>query len=168
MQSSHIRGSVLATVVVLLFGAGTATTSASPIPPVPAPTVAPAPPLDDGPTATITFADATQIKAQTSRSGRFQLVGLHPREVINIAFDFPATLTGVSVTAQPLDGGKIIGPPKDVGKGPQANSIRFQVGDQPGLYRVFITGGRSRSTLQFWVADTKKPKNNRPVLNPGH
>lgn len=137
-------------------------------PPLPAPTVAPAPVLEEGPTAIITFADETQIKAQASSSGRFQLVGLHPREVINIAFDVPVSPVSNPVTAQPLDGGKIIGPPKDVGKGPQASSIRFQVGDQPGLYRVFITGGRSRSMLQFWVADPKNPKNNRPVVNPGH
>jgi hypothetical protein len=102
MQSSHIRGGVLATVVVLLFGTGTATTSASPpIPPVPAPTIAPAPPQEDGPTATITFADATQIKTQASNLGRFQLVGLHPREVVGIALDFSAGLVSASVTAQP-------------------------------------------------------------------
>lgn len=139
-----------------------------PIRPVPAPTVAPAPPQEEGPTATIKFADATQIQTQPSDLGRFPLVGLRPREVIDIGLDFPASSMSTSVTAQPLDGGRIIGRSKDAGKGPGTGFIRFQIGDQPGLYRVLITGLRTRSMFQFWVADTKNPKNNRPVINPGH
>ncbi|MEN3369490.1 MAG: hypothetical protein V7609_1633 [Verrucomicrobiota bacterium] len=141
-----------------------------PIPPLPAPTIAPAvviaaaQPL----TASIAFANATEIKTRASSSGRFQLVGINPREVVDIAVDFPASLPSTSITAQSLDGGKIVGPPKDVGKGVGATSIRFQAGDQPGLYRVLITGARSRSILQFWVADPKNPMNKRPVINPGH
>lgn len=119
-------------------------------------------------TASISFANATEIKTRASSSGPFQLVALNPREVVGIAVDFPTSLASASITAQPLDGGKIIGPPKDVGKGTEAGSIRFQAGDQPGLYRVLITGGRSRSMLQFWVADAKNPKAKPPVINPTH
>jgi hypothetical protein len=118
--------------------------------------------------ASISFANATEIKTRASSSGRFQLVGLNPTEVIGIAVDFPVSLVSASITAQPLDGGKIIGPPKDLGKGMGTGSIRFQAGDEPGLYRVLITSARSRSMLQFWVADPKNPMNKPPVINPGH
>jgi hypothetical protein len=153
---------------ISLISGSAAWAESLPIRPLPAPTIAPGPPLVEGPKATIAFADATQVTTQAGTSGRFQLVGLCPREVIDITFDFPVTLAGAPVTAQPLDGGKILGPSKDAGKGAKAGLIRFQVGDQPGLYRVLISGGGPASTLQFWVADAKKPKNNRPVINPGH
>ncbi|MEN3367884.1 MAG: hypothetical protein V7609_27 [Verrucomicrobiota bacterium] len=141
-----------------------------PIPPLPAPTVAPAVAIAAAQplTASISFANATEIKTRASSSGRFQLVGLNSREVVRIAVDFPTTLASASITAQPLDGGKIVGPPRDVGKGAEAGSIRFQAGDQPGLYRVLITAGGSRSILQFWVADPNNPKAEPPVLNPRH
>lgn len=141
-----------------------------PIAPItdPTPTPTPLPVAEFGPTATITFADATKIKAQASDLGRFPLVGLRPREVISITVEFPVSLASNSVTAQPLDGGRIIAASKDSGRSIGASSIRFQIGDQPGLYRVLIAGGGPASTLQFWVADAKNPKNNRPVINPGH
>jgi hypothetical protein len=135
---------------------------------LPAPTIAPVVPLPDPPSATITFADATQIKPQAGNSGRFQLIGLHPREVIDIAVEFPATLQITSMTAHPLDGGKILGPPKGPGTDAPAGRVRFQVGNQPGLYRVVITRSGSRSLLQFWVANPKAPKGNPAVLNPSH
>jgi len=140
-----------------------------PIAPIPDPISPPAPPLatDLGPSAIFTFADATQIRAQGSSSGYFQLVGLHPSEVIEIALDLPVSLGGAPVPAVPLDGGKIL-PAAKGRRSIGASSIRFQAGNQPGLYRVLVMGTESRSLLQFWVADPRNPKNNRPVLNPSH
>jgi hypothetical protein len=129
----------------------------------------PVPPVTDelGPSATITFADATQIQTQ-STTGRFPLVGLHPGEVIDFVMEFPASLTGNSIAAQPLDGGTIIAELIYSERNTSPRPIRFQAGDQPGLYRILITAGASRSMLHFWVADARNPQNNRPVLNPGH
>jgi hypothetical protein len=129
----------------------------------------PLPPVTDelGPRATITFADATQIQTQ-SVGGRFLLIGLHPGEVIDFVMEFPASLTGNSVAAQPLDGGTIVAALLYSERNTRPRPIRFQVGDQPGLYRILITAGASRSMLHFWVADARNPQNNRPVLNPGH
>jgi hypothetical protein len=137
-----------------------------PIAPVPDPISPPA--TDLGPSATFTFADATQIKAQAYGSGVFQLVGLHPREVVEIGLDAPVSLGSNPIAMQPLDGGKIMAASKGSRRGLGLSSIRFQVGNQPGLYRVLVSGNGSRSLLQFWVADARNPKNNRPVLNPGH
>jgi hypothetical protein len=137
----------------------------TPLPPVPPVTDPPGTEL--GPSATITFADATQIQTQ-SIGGRFLLIGLHPGEVIDFVMEFPASLMGNSVAAQPLDGGTIIAALLYSERNTRPRPIRFQVGGQPGLYRILITAGASRSMLHFWVADARHPQNNRPVLNPGH
>lgn len=136
----------------------------APLPPI---TYPPPPGTELGPSATITFADAAQIQTQ-STTGRFPLVGLHPGEVIDFVMEFPASLTGNLVAAQPLDGGTIIAALIYSERNTRPRPIRFQAGDQPGLYRILITAGASRSMLHFWVADARNPQNNRPVLNPGH
>jgi hypothetical protein len=166
-QAMKFVSRFFASVATIAVCSGNANAQSPPFRELPAPTIAPAPFVVAVPNATITLADGTQITTQAGSTGRFQLVGLHPREVINIALEFPATSPGNSVTAQPLDGGRILGAPK-LENGAGGGLIRFQVGDLPGLYRVFAAGGSSRSLFQFWVANPKNPKANPRVLNPGH
>jgi hypothetical protein len=117
------------------------------------------------PSATITFADTTEIIVR-STTRRFQLVGLHPNETVDIALQFFAALPGTSVTAQPLDGGSIIS--FSIDRGSDLVSVRFQVGSQPGLYRIRLPGLAEAPLLQFWVADPNNPNANLPVVNPEH
>lgn len=118
------------------------------------------------PSATFTFGNGRQVRAHTATS-RFRLVGLDPGEIVDVALELPAGLSD-SATAQSLDGGKLISFAKSqAGVGGLA-SIRFQAGNQPGLYRVFIPGSSPPLLLQFWVADAQNPKSNPPVVNPAH
>ena len=119
------------------------------------------------PNATFTFGDGTQINSR-SINGRFRLVGLHLGETVDIALDLPVVLLSSSATAQSLDGGEIISFSVDKTGVRGVASIRFQAGNQPGLYRVFVPGLGASALLQFWVADPNNPNANRPVLNPGH
>jgi hypothetical protein len=119
------------------------------------------------PTATFTFADAKKLKTR-SRTGHFQLVGLHLNETVDIALQFPA-MPSSSAPAQPLDGGKIhsfsLNP---AGTGGLA-VIRFQAANRPGLYRVLLPGLGESALLQFWVADPNNPSTARPdLLNRNH
>ena len=120
-----------------------------------------------GPSATITFADRSQIKVQ-STAKRFQLVGLHLNEAVDIALDVPAVLLSSAATAQSLDGGAIISFSMNPGASRTLASLRFQAGARPGLYRVLVPGLAGPGLLQFWVADPKNPKAKRPVINPQH
>lgn len=132
---------------------------------LPLPTPTPPAVIDLRPSATFTFADGARIKAERNDSRRFPLVGLHQKEVIDIALEFPASLTSISIKAQPLDGGKIIAL-SNISK--EAAVIRFQVANQPGLYRILVPGLSGSALLQFWVIDPNNPKAKPPVLNPGH
>jgi hypothetical protein len=134
---------------------------------LPLPTPTPPTSIDLRPSATFTFADATQIKTQ-STAGRFRLVGLHLSEAVDIALEFPAVLLSSSVTAQSLDGGTIISFSKSPGGAGSLASMRFRAGARPGLYRVLVPGLGGYALLQFWVADPNNPKVKPPVLNPGH
>ena len=147
------------------------------VPPVTTPTVPPiigptrAPPVvpDLRPSATFTFADATQIKSR-STSGHFRFVGLHQYESVDVALQFSATVLSSSAVALPLDGGKILSFAINKGAvGPLA-SLRFQAGDQPGLYRVLVRGLGAPAMLHFWVADPNSPNLAMAplLLNPTH
>ena len=135
--------------------------------PLPTPTPTPPVPVDLGPSATITFADARQIKVR-NKTGRFRLVGLHLNETVDIAVQFSAVLPSSSALAQALDGGKILSFSINSGGVSGLASIRFQAGNQPGLYRIRVAGVGAPPLLQFWVADPNNPKANLPVLNPEH
>lgn len=179
MHSKRLQPLLLACFSLLILSA-TAISAKPPLrlPPLPDPIVptvgelplpTPAPPAvtDLRPSATFTFADATQIKTQ-STPGRFRLVGLHLTEVVDIALQFPAVLLKNPATVQPLDGGKIITLATNPGGVSGVTSIRFQAGNKPGLYRVLVSGLGANALLQFWVTDPNNPKPKPPVLNPGH
>jgi hypothetical protein len=134
---------------------------------VPLPTATPPISVRVFPSATFIFADHSQVQTQ-STTGRFQLVGLHLSEAVDIALDVPAVLLSSAATAQSLDGGAIVSFSMNPGGSGTLASLRFQAGARPGLYRVLVPGLRGPGLLQFWVADLNNPKANPPVLNPGH
>ncbi|PZR73708.1 MAG: hypothetical protein DLM73_10140 [Chthoniobacterales bacterium] len=116
--------------------------------------------------ATIAFADGSIVQTRAA-TGKFQLVGLHANESVNIAIPVPAAGIGAFVAVQSLDGGTVVG----ASQVPVTNgvaAIGFQAGSQPGLYRVLIGGAGSPATLQFWIPDPQNPKANPPVVNPSH
>lgn len=91
--------------------------------------------------------------------GRFQLVGIEPRDGVDIELQFPPELAGSIATAQSLDGGKLSLKQKDAVIGADGRLfLRFKVEDHPGLYRILVTAGGAPSTLQFWVYDRKNPE----------
>lgn len=180
MHSDRIQRLLLACSFLLTLSA-TAVSAKSPmrLPPLPEPIVPPArelplptpTPLPVAvplfPSATITFADGTQVKTQ-STDGRFQLVGLHLSEAVDIALEFPAVLLSNSASTQSLDGGSIISFSKGPGGAGTLASMRFRAGARPGLYRVLVPGLGGYALLQFWIIDPNNPKAEPPVLNPGH
>jgi hypothetical protein len=140
---------------------------APPIPPLPPPDLSLAEPVETaGPIATISFAGASAVKVQSKR-GSFSLVALGPNEAVQIDLRFSPDLAKTPLSAQSLDGGRISAKTKGAMISSDGTaSIGFQAGDQPGLYRVVITGGGASSILKFWVADPRNPKATPPVVNP--
>jgi hypothetical protein len=162
MHSKHSL-QVFLTCSLILILSGTAFTESIAIPPLPAPPESPASVMARRhPSATFTFADARQFKTR-SRTGRFQLVGLHLNETVDIALQFPA-MPSDSAPAQPLDGGKILSFSLNPAGAGGLAVIRFQAGNRPGLYRVLLPGLGESALLQFWVADPNNPNATRPDL----
>ena len=151
-------------------------TTVSALPPLPYPTPSPpvpvvSPPVkvDSRPSATFTFTDATQIKTR-SATGRFRLVSLHLNETVDVAVQLPAGVLGNSVTAQSLDGGKLISVSLSPTPTGGVASVRFQAGNRPGLYRVLVPGLGMSPQLKFWVANPSSPNPRMAavLLNPNH
>ena len=119
-------------------------------------------------TATISFADATQVCAH-SIDGRFRLVGMHLNEVVTVVVQFPAGWATALLAIQALDGGHVFPQTaQTVIAAGGITSFQFQAGNQPGLYRISMIGAGGSSTLNFWVADPANSQANRPVANPSH
>ena len=112
--------------------------------------------------ATCTLGYGQKITSRSS-SRRFRGVSLQPGEIVDIALQLPRSLSDFA-SAQPLDGGQVISFSKNHSGVSSAVAIRFQAGNQPGLYRVLIPGSLS-PMLQFWVADAQNSKGNPSVVN---
>lgn len=152
----------------LLILAATGFSQTPGIPPLPAPTVGSVAPEKVGPKATIAFTGKAPLKVG-SKSGHFPLTAIRPREVVEVELQFAASWANTPLVLQAPDGGNFIGPLKDRAVAPDGTAkFRFQVADQPGLYRLLILGGGGSSTLKFWVTDPQKPGANPPVLNAGN
>ncbi len=141
--------------------------SAQSIPPAPPPNLSLVPPTDAGPTATIAFANSASVRTH-SKGGHFRLTGISPSETVNVRLQFPLSFASAPLLVTALDGGEVrVQRQYSVIAADGTTAIRFKAGDQPGLYRVLVMAGESRSVLKFWVADPKNPKDNPPVLQPG-
>jgi hypothetical protein len=137
------------------------------IPLPPPPNLSLVPPADAGPVATIGFANSTSVRTRSS-GGQFRLTGIRPHEAVNIRLQFPVSLASAPLLATALDGGEAsVQGQRSLIAFDGTISMRFKAGDKPGLYRVLVVAGASRSVLKFWIADPQNPKANPPVLQPG-
>ena len=135
-------------------------------PPTPPPIDEPVP--GDRTSATVFFADATEVYAH-SIDGRFRLVGLHLNETVDITVQFPTGWEKTHLTVQALDGGDLFPQSADtVIADDGSTSFQFRAGNQPGLYRISMIGAGGSSILSFWVADPTNPQANPPTANPSH
>lgn len=117
------------------------------------------------PTATFVFEDGSSDKFKAGR-GRFERVGLLPREKVDIELQYSIRLANTPVTALSLDGADLSFKAKDAVIAADGKlSLRLKVEDEPGLYRVLVTVAGARTTLQFWVFDEKHPERNQPTRN---
>jgi hypothetical protein len=101
--------------------------------------------------------------------GHFRLTDIRPHETVNVRLQFPLSFNNAPVLATALDGGQATVSTSNMTIAPDGTTrMRFQAGDQPGLYRVLVVVGTSRSILKFWIADPQNPNGNPPVLQPGN
>lgn len=157
---------VLLACSLLLTLAATALAETPDIPPLPAPTVAPVLQERIEPKATLQFNGATPLKLR-SRGGFFPLTAIRPREVVEVKVQFPVALAKTPLIIQAPDGGELLGSSKGVVLGADGTAaFRFQVSDQPGSYRLSISGAGSNTLLKFWVSDPQNPRANPPVITP--
>jgi hypothetical protein len=156
-----------ASLLGLLVSFATVTHAQSPaIPPPPPPNLLLAPPADDGPVATIGFANSASVRSHSVK-GRFRLTGIKAHETINIQLQFPSSLANSSLAVAALDGGEAtLQTPRTIIDANGSASIRFKAPGEPGLYRIAVTAGTTRSILQFWVVDPKNAQWTPPLLKP--
>lgn len=171
VKLSSLPGLALLASVYLLQGAESSAQSVAlplAIPPPPPPNLSLPVPPDLGPVVSFSFEGGGSLKTKArGKHGRFELLEIQPHEKVEIDLQYPAALLSARVTAQSLDGGKLSLKTKDSFV-PSSGlvSVRFQAGDQPGLYRLLVRAGETESTLKFWVLDEKDPKTNPPALRP--
>jgi len=96
--------------------------------------------------ATITFADGSSIALRAR--DRFRAIPLSAGELITIDAQLPAQMGNAPAFAQPLDGGEAS---EVVIAANGTTSFTFQVGNQPGLYRLFLGAFGRTATLEFEV-----------------
>jgi hypothetical protein len=128
-------------------------------------TVAPRP--DTAPVATIGYAHSS-VRSRAQR-GQFRLTGIREHETVNVRLQFGPEFAGGRFFATALDGGEVTVPGSDsVVRSDGTVSLLYKAGDQPGLYRVLVSAAGNRSVLKFWVANSKDPQSNPPVLQPAN
>jgi hypothetical protein len=138
----------------------------APIPPPP--DLSLVPPDEAGPVALITFANSTSVRTR-SKGGHFRLTGIRPSETVNARLQFPLSFVGTTVAVSALDGGEArVQSQNSLIGSDGTTTLQFKASAQPGLYRVLIVAGASRSVLRFWIADPNNPQNNRAVLKSGN
>lgn len=116
--------------------------------------------------ATVTLSDASVVVTRAA-AGKFQMVAARPGELITIIVPFPPLAIGTTAAVSALDGGKLIGTsPVPITHG--AATIHFQIGSQPGLYRMLVLGLGPAATVQFWVQNPQQPATSPWVLNASH
>ncbi len=117
------------------------------------------------PVATVTFGPSRAVTAESSQ-GVFERVGLWPRQVVDVMVHYGAAKAGQTITAQPLDGGRVITTGSSLVVAADGTiAFKFQAGDQPGTYQVSLRDNAQESGLEFWVFDDAHPEKNPPVKN---
>ena len=117
-------------------------------------------------TASIDLGTGVLVTAY-SLHGSFDRVGLRHDQTVDIEVDYPTAFAGQTITVQPLDGGQIVAPAKNLIVGSDgAIHFKFRAGHSPGVYQIALHNGAQELGLQFWVLDEEHPRNNPPVVNP--
>jgi hypothetical protein len=115
-------------------------------------------------TAAVTFASGQSLSVR-STSDVFPLIAATAGETFTVQLRFPLDAVGALLGAQPLDGGAVFADNLPIALDGSV-SIQFQVGSQPGLYRLPLEAAGQITTLQFWVLDLDDPSVNPPALQP--
>jgi len=119
-------------------------------------------------TATIDLGTAQPVTA-SCHNGHFDRVGLRHDQMVDIAVRYCPAVAGQRIIVEPLDGGQIIAPAKNLSvAGDGTIHFKFQAGHQPGVYQIALHNGAREIGLQFWVLDEEHPGNNLPVVNSGN
>jgi hypothetical protein len=119
------------------------------------------PPAAPGTTFTVFFNGGSYVVATSN-----DLVGLQPNQVVDVAVQFSADKGGHTVTAEPLDGGRVIGPSnKLVVAADGTFRFKFQAGQDPGISQINLHDGAQETGLQFWVLNQQDPQENPLVIN---
>jgi len=108
-------------------------------------------------TASVTLSSGQVVTAR-SRKGVLEQIGLLPNEVVDIAVQYPPEAVGHEITAEPLDGGKMIGPSKKLVVGNDGIvQLKFHAGKDPGVYQISLHDGAQELGVQFWIPDPEEP-----------
>jgi hypothetical protein len=119
-------------------------------------------------TATIDLGMAQPVTA-LCHDGHFDRVGLRHDQVVDITVQYSSADVGKTITVEPLDGGQIIAPAKNlIVSGDGMIHFKFHAGHLPGVYQIALRNGGQELGLQFWVLDDEHPGNNPRVINPGN
>lgn len=127
--------------------------------------------------ATITLSSDQSVVLTRAAASKFQLVAARPGETALIVIPMPVTALRPYAAVQALDGGKLIETSpvriqKTINTSPVpingTVTVHFQVGTQPGLYRVLFLGLGPAATIQFWVQDPQRPETNPWTVNASH
>jgi hypothetical protein len=120
--------------------------------------------------ATITLLSDESVVETRATANKFQLVAALPGETIRIVVPTAVTerrTVSNYATVQPLDGGTLLGP-SAVPVIDGAATIQFQVGTQPGLYRVLFLDLGPPVTAQFWVRSIQRSATSPWTVNASH
>ncbi len=113
-------------------------------------------------TATVQFSSGQSVSVADSSD----LIGIQPRELVNIKIQFTADAIGQPVIVEALDGGSTnsIGSSIRVVEADGTLSFAFVATARPGPRSIGIRSGSRTFRLRFWVLDLAHPPNNPPVM----
>lgn len=98
--------------------------------------------------------------------GAFGRVGLLHDQTVDITVEYPYSEAGKTITIEPLDGGQIVVPGKNLTvRSDGSIHFKFRVGHAPGNYQIALHNGSQELGLEFWVRDDEHPRNNPAVIN---
>lgn len=132
---------------------------------------APAFPTDGQPVdATISVTPAVSPPlAAISSQHRFSGIGVMPGELVDLSVRFPVAKVRHIISAEPLDGGTVLGVPGGLTVASDGTiHLKFQVDTSPGIRRLVLRDKGAETQIEFWVFDTQHPENNPPVANGGN
>jgi hypothetical protein len=103
----------------------------------------------------IILGDGEEIQEYSTR-GKFAPLTVEALETNDVTLQFSTSLAGAPVIVQALDGGALSGSESTTIDGAGKASLQFQVGDQPGVYRVLVIAEGTVSMVQFEVPNPEE------------